>query len=399
MQRVTDAMRLYVLWAPPAPGAATAGSRLAEALREHLDAVGMVRDGVGLRIPLRQRSLAWRPKVDPVTPRPIDLAASRSNVIIAVYDDIMAAREGWTRYLNDLEQGVAGRGGRDLLIMVLMTSDNAAPKAWSGIQAIRAPAPPKVYPDWPTWLRRVILDVLALCISHDAQPSTGPKKLCVFLSHAKADGENAALLLEGFRRLKPSEKVTSIDMYFDSSDTIAAAPFDQQFRRAIEQGVFLALVTDAYHMRRWCQWELLLAKELQRPILIWDRSEKGNPRSFPYLGNVPVIRAADSRSVAAPGNEEIEELLLALLLEALRMRVWKDYAGARIADENLKGRLGEVALFARPPELTDIAYHRRANGAPTIVYPDPPIGQDERELLRLADSSVRLLALSEVPSQ
>jgi|SRR5271165_575668 len=396
MQQVLDAMRLYVLWAAPAPGVISAGSRLAEGFRERLDAVGMVRDGVGLRIPLRQRSLPWRPLADPVTPRPIDLAASRSNVIVAVYDDVMAARGAWTRYLENLEKAVAPRGGRDLLVMVLMTSDNAAPNAWNTIQAIRAPAPPKVHPDWSAWLRRVMLDVLALCISHGAARDAGPKQICVFLSHAKADGENAALLLEGFRRVKPNEKVTSVDMYFDSSDTIAGARFDSQFQCAIEQGVFLALVTDAYHMRRWCQWELLLAKKLQRPILIWDRSEKGNSRSFPYLGNVPVVRATDVNSSAPPGNPEIEELLLALLLEALRMRVWKDYASARIADQQRQGQLKEVVLFARPPELTDIAYHRSADGARTIVYPDPPIGQDERELLGLADPTVRLLALSEV---
>jgi hypothetical protein len=109
-----------------------------------------------------------------------------------------------------------------------------------------------------------------------------------------------------------------------------------------------------------------------------------------------VVRARDVHAESPPEDAEIEELLLALLLEALRIQVWKDYAGERLAAQRQTSDLGEVALFARPPELTDIAYHRRAKGAALIVYPDPPIGQDERDLLSAAAPDVRLLALSEI---
>jgi len=403
MLKVTDALRLHVLWSPSGQGSGAAGARLARACGERLDAVGMVRDGIGFRIPVRQRSVPWQPASDAVTPRKINLDDSRSNIVIAVYDDVMSARPAWAQYLNEIQTAAAQRGGRDLLIMLLMTSDKAPPNAWADIQAIRAPPPmagaPDVEPDWPGWLRHVMLDILARAIDQGVAATDGnPKKICVFLSHAKADGENAALLIEGFRRVKPGEGINSIEMFFDSSDTLSGARYDAQFRNAIEQGVFLALVTDAYHTRRWCQWELLLAKERQRPIVIWDRSQRGILRSFPYFGNVPVVRARDVGSNEPPQDAEIEELLLALLLEALRIQVWKDYAGERIAAQMASDGLGNVALFARPPELTDIAYHRRAKGASIIVYPDPPIGQDERDLLNAADPDVKLLALSEILS-
>jgi hypothetical protein len=339
--------------------------------------------------------------LDPVTPRKIKLGDSRSNIVVAVYDDVMSARPAWTQYLNDIQAAAAQRGGRDLLIMLLMTSDNAPPNAWADVQAIRTAAPvanaPGAEPDWPGWLRRVMLNILGRAIDQGvATPDGTPKKIRVFLSHAKADGEDAALLIEGFRRVKPDERINCIDMFFDSSDTLAGARYDDQFRCAIEQGVFLALVTDAYHTRRWCQWELLLAKERQRPIVIWDRSQKGILRSFPYFGNVPVVRARDVHSNEPPEDAEIEALLLTLLLEALRIQVWKDYAGERIAAQMASDGLGKVALFARPPELTDIAFHRKAKCASVIVYPDPPIGQDERALLTAADPEVQLLALSEI---
>ena len=401
MLQVMDALRLYVLWSPNAQGSAATGARLARAFGERLDAVGMVRDGIGFRIPVRQRSVPWQPALDPVTPRKINLADSRSNIVIALYDDVMSARPAWTQYLNEIQTAAAQRGSRDLLIMLLMTSDKVAPNAWADIQAIRMLAPvasaPGVEPDWPGWLRRVMLNILARAIDQGvAAPDGNPRKIRVFLSHAKADGEDAALLIEGFRRVKPDERINAIDMFFDSSDTLAGACYDDQFRSAIEQGVFLALVTDAYHTRRWCQWELLLAKERQRPIVIWDRSQKGILRSFPYFGNVPVVRARDVHSNEPPEDAEIEALLLTLLLEALRIQVWKDYAGDRIAARTTSDGLGKVALFARPPELTDIAFHRRAKCASVIVYPDPPIGQDERALLTAADPEVQLLALSEI---
>jgi hypothetical protein len=253
-----------------------------------------------------------------------------------------------------------------------------------------------VEPDWPGWLRRVMLNILGRAIDQGvAAPDGNPKKIRVFLSHAKADGEDAALLIEGFRRVKPDERINCIDMFFDSSDTLAGARYDDQFRNAIEQGVFLALVTDAYHTRRWCQWELLLAKERQRPIVIWDRSQKGILRSFSVFRQ-RAGRARDVHSNEPPEDAEIEALLLTLLLEALRIQVWKDYAGERIAAQMASEGLGKVALFARPPELTDIAFHRRAKCASVIVYPDPPIGQDERALLTAADPDVQLLALSEI---
>jgi hypothetical protein len=404
-----DALRLYVLWSPGAQGSTSPGARLAHAFGERLDAVGMVRDGIGFHIPVRQRSVPWQPASDPVTPRKITLADSRSNIIIAVYDDVMAARPAWWKYLNEIQTAAAQRGGRDLLIMLLLTSDKDPPNAWADIQAIRAPPPvastppPAANPsdagaDWSGWLRRAMLNILARALDQGAgPPDGGPKKIRVFLSHAKADGENAALLIDGFRRVKPDEQINSIDMFFDSSDTLAGARYDDQFRGAIEKGVFLALVTDAYHARRWCQWELLLAKEHQRPIVIWDRLQKGNLRSFPYFGNVPVVRARDVHSNEPLEDAEIEELLLTLLLEALRIQVWKDYAGERIAARAAADGSGKIALFARPPELTDIAFHRRTkDSASIIVYPDPPIGQDERALLSAADPDVQLLALSEL---
>ena len=114
------------------------------------------------------------------------------------------------------------------------------------------------------------------------------------------------------------------------------------------------------------------------------------------MGNVPVIRPKDVDPSDTPGDAEIEELLLVLLLEAMRTLVWKSYAIDRISTRIQGDKSGSIALFARPPELADLAYNRRAKGAGIIVYPDPPIGPDERELLKAANPDVQVLSLSEI---
>ena len=215
MLQVMDALRLYVLWSPNAQGQAATGARLAHAFGERLDAVGMVRDGIGFRIPVRQRSIPWQPAFDPVTPRKINLADSRSNIVIAIYDDVMSARPAWTQYLNEIQTAAAQRGSRDLLIMLLDDLRQGSRRMRGPIskpseqQAPVANAP-GVEPDWPGWLRRVMLNILGRAIDQGvATPDSNPKKIRVFLSHAKADGEDAALLIEGFRRVKPDERINA----------------------------------------------------------------------------------------------------------------------------------------------------------------------------------------------
>ena len=392
MSDVYDAMRVYVLWA--GEGDDEPGLRLARALAERLDAVGMTRDGIGFRIPVRLRNVLWSRLDGKRAFRRIDFDAAACNVIIVVYDDIMAARDEWLRYLEEILP-LTSKGGADVKICVQASPDASPRTGWGALQMIRAvaPLPQAAEVDWQRWLRRVAMDVLATTLSHRrAIGGERLQKMKFFLSHAKTDGVRAAMWLKRFCALKPEENITSLDLFFDASDTISGSPFGGQFREAIRDcGGFLAILTDTYHTRRWCQWEMLLAKELQRPIVVWDLSEKGVLRSFPYLGNVPVVRGAN----AGEGPEldrEVEELLLALLSEALRMTVWSDHAKG-VVQRGGNASLASANFFARPPELTDIA-HRSAM-LKIIIYPDPPLSHDERALLNAAYPAVKLLALSE----
>src|SRR5262249_25744638 len=150
---------------------------------------------------------------------------------------------------------------------------------------------------------------------------------------------------------------------------------------------------DAYHGRPWCMWELLTAKKHGRPILIWDLSHRGTLRSFPYLGNVPVVRTPDARferaedtsaeelDVESVKNADVETVLLAFLSEGMRMEIWAAHATAVVKASAIARK---TKISARPPELADLARQNVAGAKKIVVYPDPPIGLHERELLASA---------------
>jgi hypothetical protein len=151
-----DPMRVYVLWAPSLDAANDPGRRLADALHLQLDALGMIRDGVGFRIPVRKRDRLWR---STGRPRPIDLAAAQSNVVIVVVDDVMRGRPlEWENYLAGIAAEIGRRGGADLLLpVVTWPGASLAALDARGLQAINAPTPEGTDGDWGRWLRRVTM--------------------------------------------------------------------------------------------------------------------------------------------------------------------------------------------------------------------------------------------------
>lgn len=404
-----DPMRVYVLWAASGRGD-DLGRTLSEGLCDSLDALGMVRDGIGFRVPVRHRSLPWR---DDGRPRPIDWDAAEANVFVIVLDDLMQARAAiWDPYLEELLQQAEQRG--DLVLPVMVSKGADVPSlARRGLQAIVAPAP-RAESDAARWHRRVTMYLMGCAWVHQRRagaPSShasDPRRISVFISHAKRDGETAGRLLRRFANVaEPGDDgiavpaVNSIDFFFDTYDTIAGARYAKQFEDSIAEGALLAIVTDNYHSRVWCLWEVLTAKRYQSPIVVWDVSHRGSLRSGPYLGNVPVVRMPDVRYLEndMEGTEEIdldtvtdadvELILLTILSEALRMAVWSRHARQLV---DLRG-IPAMVVCARPPELADLSHAKQGEA---IVYPDPPMNQHEIRLIRQVFPEMRVLTLSEV---
>ncbi|HWT48837.1 MAG TPA: hypothetical protein VN255_09745, partial [Mycobacterium sp.] len=113
--------------------------------------------------------------------------------------------------------------------------------------------------------------------------------------------------------------------------------------------------------REWCRGEVLLAKRAQRPILVIDALSTRETRSFPYLGNVPVVHWDGDP------HKPIDQLLK----ETLRIR------HAELVLERDAGP--DDMLFTRPPELVTTAVLTEKPKA--VLYPDPPLGVEETHAL------------------
>ena len=218
----------------------------------------------------------------------------------------------------------------------------------------------------------------------------------MFLSHAKADlraseAENRDALVS---RLTDRMRGTNygLEAYLDETHALPGWPWREQFREAIGQGAFLAVDTDAYAARPVCQWELLQAKRDRRPILSINAVRERQRVTFAYGGNLPSMRAPDLDDDAG-----VDGLLLGLMTEMVRIELWLYEARAAVE----RAGLPEPVLLPRPVELADLAFHVLEHGADdphaTLVYPDPPLSRDLRELIEaLRPSRLRVLPLSEL---
>lgn len=192
--------------------------------------------------------------------------------------------------------------------------------------------------------------------NEDAPPVT------IFLSHTKMDLEHeprvVKTLLAHLTATQPEKT------WFDSGDISTGSRFAHEIENGVKDSALLAIVTDSYSSRSWCRKEVLFAKHHQRPVVIVDAVQERETRRFPYSGNTPVIRwkAQDAQGVVD-----------LLLREVLRHAY---------AEESLKQRKreGDVVLPAGP-ELVTIVHHRKDKDEPVVLYPDPPLGPEELEVL------------------
>ena len=76
----------------------------------------------------------------------------------------------------------------------------------------------------------------------------------------------------------------------DSGDIPAGSRFAEEIEEGVEDSSLLCVLTDNYSTREWCRKEIILAKQHQRPVVVIAAFNRQEVRSFPYLGNLPVLR-------------------------------------------------------------------------------------------------------------
>ncbi|MEC1717791.1 TIR domain-containing protein [Schinkia azotoformans] len=201
--------------------------------------------------------------------------------------------------------------------------------------------------------------------------------LKIFLSHAK-DGKHGIKLAKSLKNFIDN---TSMRNFFDATDIAAGYRFDDEIIRHIKKSTVIAIHTDSYSSRYWCQREILCAKEKNRPIIAVDSIEEFEDRRFPFASNIPSIHVQIDDE---PSITDLLRILSLTILETIRF-----FYSKLLLEEYKKAELDgqTVEVLSRPPEISDIEKiilndgHGITIKKNILLYPEPPVYSEELTFL------------------
>jgi len=224
-----------------------------------------------------------------------------------------------------------------------------------------------------------------------------PGRIQVFISHTKqasAPEEDVAGLVEA---VVTTFGHTRLRFYFDARDLQPGEDWDEALRANAATGALLALRTDQYASREWCQREMVIAKRRGLPVVILDSLGQGEERGsylLDHVARIPVTKTGGYWS-----SDQILRCLNHLVDECLKRALWlrQGILAQDRADLN-------VAWWApHAPELLTLSEwledKMASGGIPPrdlpirILHPDPPLGPEEVIALK------RLVSLAGVPNE
>lgn len=222
-------------------------------------------------------------------------------------------------------------------------------------------------------------------ISEISREEYSPSPIKLFISHAKEDGKYLAKSIHDYVKSK-----TPLDTFFDAYDISFGYDFPKEIEAHIENSVLLIIHSDKYSSREWCRREVILAKKYSRPIIVINTLNVGEDRSFPYMSNVKCIRLISIE------NEYIyTKLLTSILLETLRFKYQELFIQFVIKKFNITSNINSILSY--PPELISLLYLQEKNNG-FIVYPDPPLSDEETEILKMYNNKLQIITPLLLPS-
>jgi len=375
-----DELRIHVLWASSSEESA----RLADLISSHFDGLGMEREGVAHRVPVRFASKPW--STTSSLPAALDLARANHNAVVVLHDDFMHEDvTAWDAYLKSTRASMNARGNVDVYVPFGSPTGEPLPKSDAELHTQYAYRKHWEHlPNQGARDKRLLLHLLHQIRRHMRQLSGNEAEEPLFVSHAKADGDTTAQAIVEY--VGAPRQDISLHTFYDAKELNPGEDYKDRFEREIERGTLIAIVSDVYDSRPWCVFELTTAKHHRRPIVLADVGGVRISRTFPYGANVPRVRVHPDMQ----DPSWIEMLLVEALSEGLRCDLFEAQA---------KSALGEAdaLILPRPPELFDIVDNEAVPD--TIIYPDPPLNDIEVTLLSRALSAInpnaKILTLGE----
>lgn len=310
----------------------------------------------GLRVPtvmLKEDGSGLPPSIH-------DLDEGLHSIVIVLADDYMVAsnsqdgRVSWSDFVLSLANQCSGFKHRFLPVQLTKSAWPIHPQL-SETNFIAAHLNDSTV--MLQWLERRLLIEICRFLLGQSRGTDAPVTL--FLSHAKHDvGLEPKLFDAMVAHLQATQPVHG---WVDSGQIEAGKSFKDSIEAAVQTSAVMVLFTAAYSGRPWCRREVLLAKKHGRPVVVVDGLNGIDVRSFPYVGNVPVI---------SWGDDGARRAVDFLLKEIVRIKHTKLVLMSQAEP-------GDVVLSS-PPELLTLA--PLAAGA-SVLYPDPPLSDEEEEAL------------------
>jgi hypothetical protein len=210
------------------------------------------------------------------------------------------------------------------------------------------------------------------------------KRLQVFISHTKRIGigeEDVGVLIQKVREVIDS---TRLKAFFDAQDLQPGDNWEKVLHESAATSALLALRTDLYASRTWCQREMLAAKFNGMPIVILDALKTGEARGsflMDHVSRVPIRFTKEDEVIA--GIRAGLNLLVDVCLQRI---LWNKQAAMNPA--KTKRPIHWWAPHApEPVTLCRWLKQQHKQGIQVwahglcIIHPDPPLGEDEKAVL------------------
>lgn len=206
---------------------------------------------------------------------------------------------------------------------------------------------------WQEFLIRFYDDLIrTICDSKE--------KLQIFISHTKKDEDS--LGVEKANELKTYLRAdTKLNSFYDANDIIDGYSFGDQIEEHVKKSLLVILETSTYSDREWCRMETIVGKEYHVPTVVVSLFNGTIPRTFPYMGNTPKIRFDNNW-------DEVVSLLLRTALDR--------YYEERYLE---KFKQADSKIIPMMPEFINIG---KIDGVKQILYPEPPLGNEELEVVK-----------------
>lgn len=212
-----------------------------------------------------------------------------------------------------------------------------------------------------------------------------PDQITVFVSHTKrlssVEEKQVSDLVSLVREVIAN---TRLKDFFDAQDIQPNTDWKPAIDAAASKGALLAVRTDRYSSREWCQREVLTAKRAGMPVVILDALTDGEERGSFVMDHVPRTPGRLEKKVWR--RDDVERALGHLVDECLKRVLWRKQQQIA-AEVRLPVNIDWWAPHApEPTTLVDWLDHHPDLPAQrtepiVILHPDPPLGPDEVDVL------------------